>query len=265
MSGTVNVSRGLFDDTAFKAEPMTEREAFLWLVMEARWKAGEKRIGSEVFTLERGQLAVSVRFLASAWQWTKSRTDRYLSRLQSAEMIQREIGTAAQTITICNYDKYQGERDTSRDSGGTRAGHNRDSSGTNEKKGEIKGKEGSFRAARFGEFWEAYPHRGGTKRGRKVAEAKYLKAVADGTDEQLLIDAARRYVHDRQVMEGYAKNPETWLHQQCWNDEIERVQPKVIDGKPQNGALRVTPNGRVQEYALDGWIFRNDLEPSDVA
>lgn len=94
-------------------------------------------------------------------------------------------------------------------------------------------------AARFEEFWQAYPHRNGSKKGRKVAEAKYEKAVASGVEEQALIDAAIRYGKDRQVLDGYAKNPETWLNQGAWSDEVEVAKPKAVTpSNPNYGDMR---------------------------
>ena len=133
MSGTVNISRGIWNDTAFKDEPFTEREAFMWMIMEASYKPREKRVGSAVVHTERGQLATSVRFMAEAWNWSKSRVDRFLKRLENRDMIGTECGTGINVITICKYDEYQnpaGDIGTpqfeNRDSSGTAAGQQRD-------------------------------------------------------------------------------------------------------------------------------------------
>ena len=83
---------------------------------------------------------------------------------------------------------------------------------------------------RFQEFWDAYPHRGGAKKGRKPSEQKYRAAIKAGTSEQEIIDGACRYQSDRGVMDGYAKNPETWLNQKGWDDEIEIANTQR--GKP---------------------------------
>lgn len=131
-AGSVMISRALWDDPAFKRQPLTEREAFIWLIMEARWRGGERRIGHEVIELERGQLAASVRFIADAWGWPKSTVSRYLDRLVSRGMINRDSsGTATGVLTLCNYDKYQGPRDSRE----PKAGQKRDSGGTKENKG----------------------------------------------------------------------------------------------------------------------------------
>ena len=78
---------------------------------------------------------------------------------------------------------------------------------------------------RFQEFWDRYPHRHGAKKGRKQSEQKYAAAIKNGATETEIIDAATRYANDRGVMDGYAKNPATWLHQHCWLDDIELPAP----------------------------------------
>lgn len=91
-------------------------------------------------------------------------------------------------------------------------------------------------ADRFEEFWAVYPHRGGSKKGKAPTRAKYLAAVKRGVPEQTIIDGAARYGIDRQVVQGFAKNPETWINQVGWDDEIEPTQPqlKAITGGRQD-------------------------------
>jgi uncharacterized protein YdaU (DUF1376 family) len=78
-----------------------------------------------------------------------------------------------------------------------------------------------IRPERFDEFWDAYPHRGGTKKGRKPAEARYAAAMRSGVPEQTIIDGAIRARGDPQVIRGYARDPATWLSQAGWDDEIQ--------------------------------------------
>jgi hypothetical protein len=56
MSGTVNISRGLWDDLAFRDEPFSEREAWIWMVAEASWKERQKRVGNAVIDVQLGQI-----------------------------------------------------------------------------------------------------------------------------------------------------------------------------------------------------------------
>lgn len=79
---------------------------------------------------------------------------------------------------------------------------------------------------RFEEFWNTYPHRGGAKKGKSRSKQRYDRVVAQGIPEQDIIGGAARYASDRQVADGYAKNPETWLNNEGWKDEIEPSNPR---------------------------------------
>lgn len=107
MSGSVSISRDLFDHGMFKPEPFTEREAWIWMIMAARWKSGKARVGDFVVDLDRGQFAASVRFMAKAWGWTAAKVQRLLERLKKMEMISSKTDTGVSVITVCNYDKFQ--------------------------------------------------------------------------------------------------------------------------------------------------------------
>jgi hypothetical protein len=105
--GVFAVDRGVFVHDCFADEPFTEREAWVWLISEAAWKPRGRRIGNITVSLERGQLAASVRFIAEKWKWSKSAVDRFLERLKKRDMIETASGTGINIITICKYDEYQ--------------------------------------------------------------------------------------------------------------------------------------------------------------
>ncbi|MDF3606308.1 hypothetical protein PE067_09270 [Paracoccus sp. DMF-8] len=257
MSGSVSIARSIFDHAVFADEAKTEREAWIWLIMEASWKSRVKRVGNVVAATERGQLAASVRFLASAWKWTAPKVQRYLKRLEKMEMIRSDADTGVTIITICNYDEYQPSGKAS----DTASIQRRYSGDTNENKGEIReeGKKDANASARstapspdvsrFQEFWDAYPHRGGTKRNRSGAEDKYRAAIKAGASQQEIIDGAGRAHTDQRVRDGYARDPTTWLNQQGWKDEIQ-PQPNftVINGSAHD---RQSPQQNRQAAASD--------------
>lgn len=137
-AGTINVARSLWDDPAFQNEPFSEREAWIWLIAEASWKPRERRIGKVTLTVDRGQVAHSTRFLADTWRWTHSKVRRFLERLENRHMIRRETDTGVSLICVMKYDTYQNIAQPS----DTAPAQQRHSSGTNENKGEIRGKEG---------------------------------------------------------------------------------------------------------------------------
>ena len=231
MGGTVNISRNLFDSVAFRDEPFTEREAWVWLVMESSWKDRSVRAGDYVTDTERGQLCHSIRYMAKAWEWSPAKAQRYLNRLQKLKMICVKTDTGVTLVTICNYNKYQ-SRGKAAD---TESIQDRYGTDTEKKKDERK-EEGNPIApsastpVRFDEFWEKFPHRGGAKKDRKASLQKYTAAVKRGVPEHEIIKGASRYGSDRQVLDGYGKGPVPWLNQECWCDDIETHKLKAIDG-----------------------------------
>jgi hypothetical protein len=220
----VRVSRDLFDDGAFKDEPFTEREAFLWLIMEASFKDRERRVGNHVVVAKRGQVAASSRFMAKAWGWAEPRVRRYLERVKNRRMIECVADAGITIITLCNYDKYQSAPRVDDAKSTQQPTRDRRTTDANENKDEIRVEKREANASlvrsRFSEFWDAYPHRGG-KRNRAGAVKSYEKAVKRGISEQAIIDGARLAHNDRRVREGYARDPTTWLNQEGWADEID--------------------------------------------
>lgn len=128
--GVFAVDRGIWEHDAFRDQPFTDREAWMWMVGEAAFKTRTRNIGGKVVDLGRGQLVASVRFLAERWQWSKSAVDRFLDRLKKRDMIETNSGTGILVITVCKYEEYQrvslpaGTQDGTQD--GTAAGQQRD-------------------------------------------------------------------------------------------------------------------------------------------
>lgn len=105
--GVFAVDRGIWDHPIFADEPLTEREAWQWLISEAAFRSRKKRVGDTVFDLRRGQLVASIRFMGEAWQWDKSKVSRFLKKLKSEAMIETQARHDATVITVCKYDVYQ--------------------------------------------------------------------------------------------------------------------------------------------------------------
>lgn len=134
MSGFIKLHRGWRDCDAFKDEPCSQREAWVWLLENAAWKSCQRRDAQKVLVqVERGQFHTSIRNLASAWQWSRGRVERFLNDLKTSHMVSHETGHGGLLITICNYDKYQGDGPstgptsgpTSEPCAGQRQGHTR--------------------------------------------------------------------------------------------------------------------------------------------
>ncbi len=125
--GFIALYRGFFDHPMFKAEPLTEREAFVWLLMEAEHNGRRVRRGSHVVALSRGELCHSIRFMAKAWKWpSSSRVVRVLKKWENETAIVVKTEHETTHITICNYDKYQGRRNSKQNTNETENGSEAD-------------------------------------------------------------------------------------------------------------------------------------------
>ena len=85
----IKVPRWLFDTGTFKHEPYTKREALLDLIQMAAYEDKEVMVNGETFKICRGQIAVSIRFLAKKWGWSNDKTCRTLNALKSEHFIER--------------------------------------------------------------------------------------------------------------------------------------------------------------------------------
>lgn len=113
MSGFIRVDRDIWDDDLFPAEPMTQREAWLWLQAQAAWADTNHFVAGERLPVKRGQVIVTIRQLQSVFGWRSDKRVRgWLNRLENASEIGRKIvGKRTQRktqITICNYNDKQG-------------------------------------------------------------------------------------------------------------------------------------------------------------
>lgn len=102
--------RGWRDNPVFRGE-FSRADAWVWLIENACWKPTRFDIKGKSITLDRGQLCASRERLATAWNWSPSAVERFLTRLQTEQMIGRETGQGKSIITVCNYAKYQDKTD----------------------------------------------------------------------------------------------------------------------------------------------------------
>lgn len=230
MSGVFAVSRAIWDDPDFANEPLTQREAFLWLLGAAAWKDRKVRVNSTTIELRRGEFCFAIRFLAEKWQWSKSRVARYLDMLQKRDIIRYTERDKLKVYSIKNYNEYQiiglpkrdTERDNQRDLIGTGAGQDRDKEETLKQENNIsppkppRGRQLDRESQeRFEQFWQTYPRR----TAKRSAERAYAQALARASPEEIL-SGAKRYARERHGQDvRYTAHPATWLNADRWKDE----------------------------------------------
>lgn len=261
--GFIAIHREIFDHEAFKKSPMSEREAFIWMISRACFKDTKQRVGTVSITVPRGSFLTTLRELQHNMLWSSDKKIRgFLKTAQKWSLISTKVvgqGTQKKTqITICNYSKYQNVGRTegsTTDAQGTNKGRTKDavknkgnngnnispsdSSSPVERKivtlplfskddlKPVEPDEPDPPPDRFPEFWEIYPHRGGARRGRDDALKRWEQALTAGVEPETIIDGARRFREDRKAIEGYAPDPARWVFRKMWLDEIETVKGQI--------------------------------------
>lgn len=104
------IDRGVWDHPGFANEAFTELQAWFWLISSAAWEPCQVRVGKATISLERGQCAFALRFLATKWRWSEPRVRRFLQRRASDAQVLVSATREATLITICKYSEYQLER-----------------------------------------------------------------------------------------------------------------------------------------------------------
>lgn len=223
--------RGWMDNSFFKKEAYTQREAFLWIVETAAYDLWEKRIGNDVVILHRGECAFSLRYAADKWKWSKSKVDRFITKLSVSNMIEKRdsSGTAITVLSICNYDKYQ----TVRDSNVSKAGQQRDSSGTKQRSNNNSKEDNKeIYKENFIEWWSVFPHRKGDN--KKSASDKLERLLKNKVPFDEIMEGTRQYTAfciREKTKPQYLQGATKFLNQEMWKDYHAIAKPKPNGAK----------------------------------
>jgi hypothetical protein len=143
LGGYVLIYRRMLDHSVFRTD--AEAMAFAWMVLRASWREVDVRYKERSIKLQRGQLAMSVRDMATHLERSKDWANRFLTRLVDRDMIRIDSATGVTIISINNYNAFQLDPKGQSDRTATAARQDRDTTATqnnkgNEEKEENKGK-----------------------------------------------------------------------------------------------------------------------------
>jgi hypothetical protein len=99
----VDVDSRIFQPGIFPAEPLTQREAWTWLRLRAAHDDRIDRAGRRAVKVKPGQLAASLRELASAWGWggnSQCRVGRFLASLEEKGLIAVDDASGVTVVSI---------------------------------------------------------------------------------------------------------------------------------------------------------------------
>lgn len=114
MAGFYPVDHGIMDHPVFgiSKRPSTKWEAYCWLLDHAAFDQSKTNFRGAEVTLARGEIPISLGFLAGTWRWHRSAVKRFLDGLVAAEFIEypthgtidgTAIDTAVTIVSLCKY------------------------------------------------------------------------------------------------------------------------------------------------------------------
>ena len=242
-NGWISIWRRLQHHWIWDDKPFSRAQAWIDLIMRATHKNDKTVLFlNRTFTLARGELVTSLRFLAKEWGWSKNKVSGFLNDLERDQMIERPRSknrdrvrdSQFTRILIVNYERFQPQksegRDSKRDTRRTRVGqqrdrNNNDNNVNNGNKKDIRPKEAEYDAL-FEIFWKEYPNH---KAKKKALQSWYrLKPTLELT--QIIVEAVRKAKESPQWKKDngqFIPHPTTYLNQERWNDELESPKTKV--------------------------------------
>lgn len=183
---------------------------FIHLIIKAEYKESNWR----GIVIERGQLVTSRRILSSQTGISEQSIRTCLERLQSTHEITIKSTHRNSIITICNYDKYQGDEKDINPKNNPRIPRKSTSYQPSIIEEYIEYKEEKNNIYSFDDFWNDYDK----KVGDKKKLMKKWEGISD-SDKAMIKDYIPRYKKS-QPDKKYRKNPETFFNNKSWNDEI---------------------------------------------
>ena len=110
MSGFLKLSRRITDHWLWTDKPFSKGQAWIDLLLLANYEDGKKITDGKVIDCKRGDVNVSISYLASRWGWDRKKVRRFLCVLEDEKMASTNGTTHGTTITIENYTLYNDKR-----------------------------------------------------------------------------------------------------------------------------------------------------------
>lgn len=140
--GYFAVDRQLFNHWLWEQKPFSEGQAWIDLIGLANFEDSKTPYKGKIITCKRGTVYRSISYLAERWGWSRDRARRFLKLLEEDEMIQLNATTNNTTITLVNYDFFQGSATTDKSTNRQRVSQRIDSEQYKERRRIKKNEEG---------------------------------------------------------------------------------------------------------------------------
>lgn len=198
------------------------RESAIWnfLYQNAFYEDGERCFNEYTFQLKRGQIVVSISFLAKGFGMTEKGVRVVIQKLEKLGMLVKQGTSKGTIITICNYNKFQDLQKTKGEPEGKRGANEGQTKGENKNEGMKKGSnEVSIYDQNFLDIWEVWPRK---RRGNKdKAYSAYKSALKRDTEENIN-NGIQAYIDSKEAKGDYAKGCAAWFNNEGWTNDYNK-------------------------------------------
>ncbi len=108
--GFIKLDRSIFEHWIFVDAEKFQK--FVDLIQLMRWKDETLLIGNKTVVIPRGSYYTSELKLGERWKWSRKKVRAYLMLLEKEGMLIKKGTPNGTTLTIVNYEVYQGEGTT---------------------------------------------------------------------------------------------------------------------------------------------------------
>lgn len=118
--GYVMIHRKLWDNPIFApGERFDRRSAWLWILTHVNHAPGSIMKNGSLIHLKRGQMFESFTYFARVWGWDRKTVCRFFGTLETEKMVTLTGHQKGHLITVVNFNKYQGSRNSDSQEGTT--------------------------------------------------------------------------------------------------------------------------------------------------
>ena len=188
--------------------------AWMIILFTVNFQRKKVNIKNSVFECGRGESLLSLDSWAVKFgkDWNKSKVRRFLKLLESDSMIVLKSEHKTTRLTVCNYETYQDERNADETKMKRKRNANETQTTPTKEGKEIKELKNG-KKLEFDLFWNLYDK----KTGKEKCEPKWNRLSLN--DQNLILGYIPKYKIS-QPDKKFRKNPETFLNNKSWNDEL---------------------------------------------
>lgn len=230
--GWYRMHRGWMEDDLWKYNKYSSREAWCWLIENAKYEDEEEFIAGELVKIERGSLVQTERQLAKKWKWGRQKVRTFLKNLKKVGKVDVKLTQKITQIYVLNYNTYQKEQPKEQPTDNPAITQQQPSykEEKKERSKELKKVNGftinkKVYKKEFEEFYNLYPR----KTGKRAAAAKH-ETITKEVSHDKLIKSVTAYAESVKSKEKkYIPHPASWLNAGRWDDELEEPEFDPIE------------------------------------